>query len=219
MKSPSSIALLFSTACMFLSLEALAQTGTAPATQPQAQPVAPSQASTRPTFGPYLNVGVGGDIAVGGAAYSESDGIPGTGRTARFQFQAEGGTQYFALPVSFSNRQDVTILGVKPRVQYFLAPIESLPNLYFAPGLGFVFNYWHVSSDILDPATNVIELGAQVSIQVQYRFNKQLHVQLTPMALDFNFWRHFDQSQFGGSGNNTLFGLIYNVLLSFGYNF
>ncbi|MFH1018581.1 MAG: hypothetical protein V1798_10445 [Pseudomonadota bacterium] len=197
-----------------------AQTETPPAIQPPpAQPIAQPQISAERTFGPYLNVGAGGDIALGGAAYTETAGIPGSGRTARFQFQAEGGTQYFALPVSLSYRQGVLILGAKPRVQYFLALIPGQPNLFLTPGLGFVANYWHVNADGLNPATNVFELGAQASIQIQYRLNRKLHFQLTPIALDFNFWRHFDQTQFGGPGNSTLFGLIYNVLLSFGYNF
>ena len=99
----------------------------------QAQlPVPPALPSTAATVPPKTQAG-GNEIRpyvsflIGADTVLTSDPVLYKNRDSRFQFGLEAGNHYFAVPVSFSDAQDVTIVGFKPRVQYFLAPVPELP--------------------------------------------------------------------------------------------
>jgi hypothetical protein len=166
------------------------------------------------SFSSYVNVGVGALMPFG-TAYD--------GYNTRFQVGAEVGGQMFALPVSISFGQGINIYSIKPRIQYFFAPFAAVPGLFVGPGVGAVINYEHGSGTAFGTTADadILELGAQVSLQLQYRFAGIFHVQFTPVAFDMNFWRKGWVSAGGASGSvsDTDFGAMYGIMASAGLNF
>jgi hypothetical protein len=168
-------------------------------------------ASEAKPFGSYLDVGVGGLFCVSGK--------PCDGVNSRFNLQFEPGSKTFAFPVSLSFGQAMFNAAIKPRFQYFFAPVSSLPNLYVAPGLGLVVNYW--KSDIAGGTQHLIQLGAQISANIQYRITSMFNVMLTPVAMDLNFWRKSVKDAGVGSGtvSSSKMGVVYGIMASAGLNF
>lgn len=171
-----------------------------------------------PELGLYINAGAFGDFNLDGYESAFVD------REPRIGYQVEIGSKYFAIPVSYSGGQGVDIIGVKPRVHY-LIPIGTT-IISAGPGLGMVYNYW--KSDIgvggADFSVTVHEVGVQPSLQVMIRPLQFLHILVTPVAVDFNFWRDVKaDSSIRGLGNfsttNTDLGIIYTGGVSLGLNF
>lgn len=164
--------------------------------------------------GPSLGIVVGGDFATTGTIYSDRD--------PRFQFGLNLNFTNFAFPVTISFGQDVLILGTKPSLKLPLA-ITSLEGLSIAPGLGFVFNWWHYTGSY-DIDADVIEIGPEFYTQIRYDLHDQpFYFAFTPLCLDFNVWRYLWGSDSYGNGStstsNTDFGIIYNLLAEFGVKF
>lgn len=166
----------------------------------------------------YINAGVLGDMAISGY---DSALIK---RDPRLGYQVEVGGAFFAVPVSFSQGQNVEIYGIKPRLQYLFPFTEYL--LSAGPGLGATYNYW--KSDIglsgTDFEVTVHELGIQPSFQIMVRPWRNLNLLITPVAIDFNFWRqvHADTGvrgigNFSASNKDT--GVVYSAGASLGVSF
>jgi hypothetical protein len=162
-------------------------------------------------FGSYLNMSVGGEFFTSGNFYK--------GTNTRFQVQFEPGGKMFAFPINISFGQSIFMAGMKPRLQYFFAPVSSLPNLWVGPGAGFVVNYWKLSGGS-GSTGHIIELGIEAEAQLQYRFG-MFHVSFTPVALDMNFWRKIvvDAGILSGVGTNKDFCTTYSVMAGAGINF
>lgn len=159
----------------------------------------------------YLNIGVGGLVPV-----SNYGGIG-----SRLQFYSEWGGRYFALPISFSRKNNVKIASFKPRYQFIFAPFRNWPEILVAPGVGIVMNYWRYPEQTLGGSANVqtVEAGFEVSGFVRYMVTSYLNITLTPAAFDVNFWRHvWTDVDAGSSTSKSDVGLemFYNVMLSFG---
>lgn len=167
-------------------------------------------------WSPYFSFGVGGDFKIGGGPYDNRD--------PRFQFQLEGGTRFFAFPVSFSKGQDILILGFKPRAQYLFAPFRGLENFEMGPGFGLVLNYWHADAGLFVPGSfdiEVLEIGNQISFHFRYQLHPNFHIHFMPIALDINYWRRtwIDGPTISAADSKVEAGVIYNFLLSLGFNF
>lgn len=167
----------------------------------------------------YLAIGANADVPL-------NDGYetPLLKRDPRVDFSIEVGTSIFAIPLHYSRAQDVDILGLKPRFQ-FLFPLGS-NRILVGPGVGAVFNYWHSGFDVLgsEIAANVFEMGAQGSLQAVIRPVGPFIITLTPVAIDFNFWRKAwiskDQKRVGNfSTTDNELGIIYSGGIGVGIGF
>ena len=146
-------------------------------------------------------------------------GLNYTNRDPRFQFGFDTGNQYLSIPLTFSYGQDTWIIGAKPRVQYLMSPIANNPNFRVGPGLGPVLNYWNSSAG--SATVHTIEIGAQISGQVQYVLNDQFNLAVSP-SIDLNFWRHASVSGGGFSGasaSETKLRPVLNVVFGVGLVF
>jgi hypothetical protein len=163
-------------------------------------------------FSSYIDFGFGGLIGMSNKAAQ--------GKNSRFAIQFEPGSKTFAFPVSLSFGQNAFNVSGKPRFQYFFAPVSSLPNLFVAPGVGLVINYFKVA-DAFVGTDHTIELGVQISANVQYRIGSMFNVMLTPVAMDLDFWRKFfvDAGAASASGSSSKLGMVYGIMASAGLNF
>ncbi|MDB5038901.1 MAG: hypothetical protein JWQ35_2429 [Bacteriovoracaceae bacterium] len=175
-------------------------------------------ANAKMPMGGYINFGLAGDLAMKGY----QSGV--VKRDPRLVYQLELGTQYFAIPISYSNNQSVQIYSVKPRLQY-LAPIGN-GAISAGPGVGFVYNYWYSDFKIAGAgiSSHVHEIGAQGSFQIMLRPTPYFNILLTPAAFDFNLWRRVgvgEANRWRGNfstGNSDL-GIVYTGGASVGFNF
>src|SRR5665213_739008 len=158
----------------------------------------------------YVGVGIGAELPLNGSYNATL-----IKRDPRADFKLEIGTSAFALPIHYSYGQNVTIVGAKPRFQ-FLFPVLS-PRLLIGPGVGGVLNYWHSGFNVLGAslASNVVEVGAQGSLQAVIRPVGPFVIFITPIALDFNFYRKAwvskDERRVGNfSTTNDGLGIIYS---------
>ncbi|MFH1263637.1 MAG: hypothetical protein V1495_09390 [Pseudomonadota bacterium] len=163
------------------------------------------------SFGSYIDGNVGALFCASGAAC--------TGRDARFQIQFEPGSRFFAFPLSISFGQKIFMAGIKPRFQYFIAPISALEKLWIGPGVGLVVNYQKLSAT--GSTGHVIELGMQFNLALQYKITKSLHVSFTPMALDYDFWRKYfvDAGPLSATGTDSKKGIVYGILGGVGFSY
>lgn len=169
-------------------------------------------------MGYYFNLGVMGDLAITGY-----DGTA-TERDPRLAYQVEIGSRSFAIPVSYSQGQGVSILGIKPRFQYFMPLGRGLFSI--GGGIGAVYNYWTSSPEIDSETSNVKvhELGVQPSLKLLVRPLPMMHIMVTPVALDFNFWRQTNlDTGIEGLGNFSTtdknLGTVYSGGAAVGFNF
>jgi len=167
----------------------------------------------------YFTIGVNGDVPLNGGY--ESALIK---RDPRLDYKVELGTSWFAIPFHYSTGQGVDIFGLKPRVQ-FLFPIITR-RVLIGPGLGGVVNYWRSGFDILGSEinSNVLEVGAQASIQAVIRPMGPFVITITPVAVDFNFYRNAwisrNQREVGNfSTTNRDLGIIYSGGIGVGIGF
>jgi len=159
----------------------------------------------------YIGAGGGIDVPV-----NKGYDSPGSTRDLRFDFRGEVGLSNLVFPLQYSYKQDVSILGFKPRMQFLFPLFDDF--LRIGPGVGGVVNYWFsdftIGTDKV--STNVIELGVQASLQAQIKITHSLMILLTPAAFDMNFWRHrWTGDMLDPNGNFSLtdknFGLIYSA--------
>jgi hypothetical protein len=160
---------------------------------------------TRRNEAGYIGFGTSVDMAFLGY-----DDI-GVERNARVSYHVEVGNGYFAIPISFSDGQNIQIYGIKPRVQY-LIPIDDL--FMAGPGVGILYNFLHSDVETLQGkvATNVNELGMQVSLQAMIRASRFIHILVTPASYDFNVWRFARGAKKMSSENNGNFSTVNNGL-------
>lgn len=157
----------------------------------------------------YLGFHLGGDIS--------AKGYEGKSKKMRGQLRVEFGQRYYALPLTFSYRPDVMVIGFKPRGQLLLRPVKSQPKLTLSPGIGPLFNYWIVKESLGDISS--MEFGVHFSCFAFYDLTEQLSLAVTPLALDINFYRRSKITVSGSSQTSTTSdtGTVYTGMLGIIY--
>jgi hypothetical protein len=133
----------------------------------------------------------------------------------RFFMQFEyASPNYYALPINFSFGDSLFIMGLKPRLQYWIQPSKKYP-IKIAPSFGGVFNYWTYTGSGVD--IDEIEFGFQIAAQIRYDVLDDLFVSVTPFSLDINFWRYVWTTV--GDTSQADAKLMYQLAFGVGYKF
>src|SRR5262249_21237040 len=99
-------------------------------------------------------------------------------------------------------------------------------RLLIGPGVGGVINYWYSDFHAFGQSyrTNVVEFGAQGSLQAVFRPYGPFILTLTPIAVDFDFYRNMwirPRKRFVGNFSTTkrALGIIYSGGIGLGFGF